>query len=257
MTIKSDQKSANFLNSADKRQNSLDKSQPKIQAMFAAIAHRYDFLNHLLSMNVDRYWRWRTTHLAPLPNDGSPVLDTCTGTGDLALTYHKLAKGRNRLVGTDFCFPMLERAQVKKAARSGLDFMMADTMRLPFPDSQFGLVTVAFGLRNVSNTNAGLREMVRVCKPGGTVAVLEFSSPRLWPFSWFYRLYFKYILPRIGQLVSGSKDFAYGYLPASVATFPERQALADRMTASGLQSVRYHPLTMGIATLYLGKKSPN
>ena len=237
MTIKSDQKSANFLNPADKRQNSLDKSQPKIQAMFAAIAHRYDFLNHLLSMNVDRYWRWRTTHLAPLPNDGSPVLDTCTGTGDLALTYHKLAKGHNRLVGTDFCFPMLERAQVKKAARSGLDFMMADTMRLPFPDSQFGLVTV--------------------CKPGGTVAVLEFSSPRLWPFSWFYRLYFKYILPRIGQLVSGSKDFAYGYLPASVATFPERQALADRMTASGLQSVRYHPLTLGIATLYLGKKSPN
>ena len=152
MTIKSDQKSANFLNPADKRQNSLDKSQPKIQAMFAAIAHRYDFLNHLLSMNVDRYWRWRTTHLAPLPNDGSPVLDTCTGTGDLALTYHKLAKGHNRLVGTDFCFPMLERAQVKKAARSGLDVMMADChfqtanlvwLRLPLACAMFQIPTLA------------------------------------------------------------------------------------------------------------------
>jgi demethylmenaquinone methyltransferase/2-methoxy-6-polyprenyl-1,4-benzoquinol methylase len=242
-------------NSKTATQNmALDKSQPKIQGMFAAIAHRYDFLNHLLSLNVDRYWRWRTTRLAPLPPDGSAILDTCTGTGDLALAYHRLAGGRNRLVGSDFCQPMLERAHGKKQGLQNLDFLVADTLRLPFPDQSFGLVTVAFGLRNVADTDGGLREMARVCKPGGQVAVLEFSSPKLWPFSWLYRFYFRNILPRIGQWVSGSKDFAYGYLPASVASFPERQALVDRMTAAGLTEARYHSLTLGIATLYLARK---
>lgn len=232
----------------------LDKSQPRIQGMFAAIADRYDFLNHLLSMNVDKYWRWRTTRMAPVPADGAPILDTCTGTGDLALAYHRLAQGKNRLFGTDFCEPMLQKAQKKRREAAGIEFMVADTLRLPFPSDTFGLVTVAFGLRNVSDTDGGLRELSRVCKPGGQVAVLEFSTPRLWPFSWIYRFYFRYILPRVGQWVSGSKDFAYGYLPASVASFPERQALAQRMESAGLTGVRYHPLTLGIATLYLGKK---
>jgi len=244
-------------NQNDETAVDLDKSQPRIQGMFAAIAHKYDFLNHVLSLNVDRYWRWRTTHLAPLPSDGSPVLDTCTGTGDLALAYHRLAAGRNRMVGTDFCPPMLNLAHTKKkkaAGASGLDFLVADTLRLPFPDQYFGLVTVAFGLRNVADTDGGLRELARVCKPGGQVAVLEFSSPRLWPFSWLYRLYFRHILPRIGQWVSGSREFAYGYLPASVAAFPERQALASRMEGAGLSGVRFHSLTLGIATLYVGTK---
>ncbi|MCY2938452.1 MAG: ubiquinone/menaquinone biosynthesis methyltransferase [Planctomycetota bacterium] len=232
----------------------LDKSASRIQGMFATIAHKYDFLNHTLSFHIDRYWRWRTTRLAPLPSDGSAVLDTCTGTGDLALAYFRLAKGRNSLVGTDFCIPMLEHACRKKRGGPGPAFLAADTLRLPFPAACFGLVTVAFGLRNVSDTAGGLRELARVCKPGGMVAVLEFSSPRLWPFSWIYRFYFRNILPRIGQWVSRSNDFAYGYLPASVASFPERQALASLLEAAGLREVRYHPLTLGVATLYLGRK---
>ena len=229
----------------------LDKKSASIRSMFADIAPRYDLLNHLLSLNVDRYWRWRTTRLVP-PDLSGPHLDVCTGTGDLALAYHRAGKGKLPVVAADFCAPMLVRGNAKAAGT--IPFLVADTMRLPFPDASFQAVTVAFGLRNVADTLAGLREMARVCRPGGTVAVLEFSTPRLWPLRPFYLWYFRTILPLIGRWVSRSSDFAYSYLPASVAAFPEREALAAIFAEAGLAGTTWRSLTFGIATLYWGRK---
>src|SRR5262249_40857163 len=219
----------------------------------------YDLLNHLLSLNVDRYWRWRTTRLAP-PEVGpgaAPILDVCTGTGDLALAYDRAARGQVPIVGSDFCRPMLLPAR-RKAARRGagerMTFVEADTQRLPFPDATFQLTTVAFGLRNVTDTDRGLAEMVRVTRPGGRVAILEFSRPRGWLFGRLYRFYFTWILPRVGQAVSHSRESAYEYLPASVLEFPDGEALAAKLREHGVAEVRWHPLTFGIATLYVGTK---
>jgi demethylmenaquinone methyltransferase/2-methoxy-6-polyprenyl-1,4-benzoquinol methylase len=229
----------------------LDKKSSSIRAMFADIAHSYDRLNHLLSLNVDRYWRWRTTRLVP-PDLSGPHLDVCTGTGDLALAYHRASGGKLEVVATDFCAPMLVRGHAKAAGK--IPFLVADTMRLPFPDATFRAVSVAFGLRNVSDTLAGLREMARVCAPGGTVAVLEFSTPGLWPLRPLYLWYFRNILPVIGRWVSRSSDFAYSYLPASVAAFPEREALAAIFAEAGIPGATWRSLTFGIATLYWGRK---
>ena len=179
----------------------LDKRETRIRAMFGDIARSYDLLNHLLSLNIDRYWRWRTTRLAPPAGDG-PILDVCTGTGDLALAYDRAASGRVPIVGSDFCLPMLLPARDKARRRRVCDrvrFLEADTQRLPFADDLFQLVTVAFGLRNVTDTDRGLAEMVRVARPGGRVAILEFSRPRHWLFGPLYRFYFRRVLPIIGQ----------------------------------------------------------
>jgi demethylmenaquinone methyltransferase/2-methoxy-6-polyprenyl-1,4-benzoquinol methylase len=237
----------------------LDKREERIRTMFGHIAPYYDFLNHFLSCNIDRYWRWRTTRLAPpeVGPEAAPILDCCTGTGDLALAYDRAAGGKVPIIGTDFCLPMLVPA-VRKAQRSKaqdrIRFLEADTQNLPFPANQFQLVTVAFGLRNVTDTDRGLAEMVRVCRPGGRVAILEFSRPRNWFFGPLYQLYFRYVLPLIGQLVSRSRDKAYSYLPASVLQFPDGEALAERLRQHGLEQVRYYPMTLGIATLYVGTK---
>jgi demethylmenaquinone methyltransferase/2-methoxy-6-polyprenyl-1,4-benzoquinol methylase len=224
--------------------------------MFGEIAPRYDLMNHLLSLNVDRYWRWRTVNLAP-PRDDSPILDVCTGTGDLALAYSRRTAGTAPVVGTDFCPEMLQIGQ-KKKTRAGLNgqitFIEADTQQLPFEAGHFQLVTVAFGLRNVSDTDRGLAEMVRVCQPGGRVAVLEFSMPRWQPCKAIYSFYFRRILPRIGQWMARNRQEAYAYLPESVSQFPSGVALAARMTAAGLEQIRMVPFTLGIATLYLGAK---
>jgi demethylmenaquinone methyltransferase/2-methoxy-6-polyprenyl-1,4-benzoquinol methylase len=234
----------------------LDKREARIRTMFGDIARSYDLLNHLLSLNIDRYWRWRTTRLAPPAGDG-PILDVCTGTGDLALAYDRAAHGRLPIVGTDFCRPMLLPA-CEKARRRGVAgrvrFLEADTQRLPFADDVFQLVTVAFGLRNVTNTDKGIAEMVRVARPGGRVVILEFSRPRHWLFGPLYRFYFRRVLPFIGQLVSRSRDNAYNYLPASVMQFPDGEALAEKLRGHGLTDVKWHPLTFGIATLYVGTK---
>ena len=234
----------------------LDKREVRIRRMFGDIAPRYDLLNHLLSLNVDRWWRWRTTRLAP-PAGDEPILDVCTGTGDLALAYHRAAGGRVPVVGTDFAPQMLISARAK-ARRTRADgrvrFVEADTQRLPFPSDTFQLTTVAFGLRNVTDTDRGLAEMVRVTRPGGRVAILEFSRPRHWLFGRLYRAYFRWVLPRIGQALSRSRDSAYDYLPASVLEFPDGEALAEKLRGHGLSAVRWHPLTFGIATLYVGVK---
>lgn len=232
----------------------IDKRGDRVRRMFGQIAPWYDFLNHLLSLNVDRRWRARTVRLAPPAGDG-PVLDVCTGTGDLALAYERA--GAASVIGADFCPEMLALAR-EKAARRGADgrvtFVEADAQELPFPSDHFQLVTVAFGLRNVADTDRGLAEMVRVTRPGGRVAVLEFSKPRQPLFGRIYLAYFRYVLPRVGQLLSRSRESAYHYLPASVLAFPDGEALADRFRAHGLTDVRLYPFTFGIATLYVGLK---
>ncbi len=237
----------------------LDKRESRIRSMFGNIAPWYDLLNHLLSLNVDRYWRWRTTRLAPPVADAAagPILDVCTGTGDLALAYDRAARQRVPIVGSDFCLPMLVPARQKAQRRQAAErirFVEADTQQLPFPSNTFQLVTVAFGLRNVTDTDRGLAEMVRVARPGGQVAILEFSRPRNCVLGPLYRAYFRWVLPRIGQLVSRSRDRAYNYLPASVMEFPDGEALAEKLRRHGLVEVRWHPMTFGIATLYVGVK---
>jgi demethylmenaquinone methyltransferase / 2-methoxy-6-polyprenyl-1,4-benzoquinol methylase len=235
----------------------LDKHQARIRSMFGNIAPSYDFLNHLLSLNVDHYWRWRTTRLVP-PHGGAPILDLCTGTGDLAFAYDRAAGGKVPIIAADFCHPMLVLA-VAKALRRGasrrIRCLEADALQLPFPDDHFQITTAAFGLRNLADTDRGIAEMVRVTMPGGKVAILEFSRGQHWLFGRLYRYYFRYVLPLIGQLISRSKDSAYRYLPASVEEFPDGEALAQRLSRRGLADVKWHPLTFGIATLYVGTRA--
>lgn len=239
----------------------LDKREARIRRMFGQIAPWYDFLNHFLSLNIDRAWRRKTARLVPPdPADPAPVLDLCTGTGDLALAYDRAAGGGVAIVGADFCPEMLDRA-AKKATAAGaagrVRFVEADAQSLPFATDTFQVVAVAFGLRNVTDTDRGLAEMVRVAKPGGRVAVLEFSRPRNRVFGRLYTFYFRHVLPRVGQLLARNPENAYKYLPESVLTFPDYEALAAKMRAHGLGDVWFRPFTFGVATLYVGVKPPD
>ncbi|NQU20687.1 MAG: bifunctional demethylmenaquinone methyltransferase/2-methoxy-6-polyprenyl-1,4-benzoquinol methylase UbiE [Candidatus Nealsonbacteria bacterium] len=234
----------------------LDKSSARVRRMFGEIAGRYDLLNCLLSLGIDRRWRRRTVKLVP-PDGDAPILDVCTGTADLALAYWRRGGGRVSVVGADFCPEMLAIGMAKcrrKGADRQVTLLEADAQRVPFPDETFQIVCVAFGLRNVSDTDEGLREMVRVCRRRGRVAVLEFSTPTAWPLGTLYRWYFHWVLPRVGQVLARNRQAAYNYLPASVGEFPQAEALAQRMRAAGLGDVRYYPFTFGIATLYVGEK---
>jgi len=233
----------------------LDKREVRIQRMFGEIAPWYDFLNHLLSLNIDRHWRRKAVRLVPpLPADQGPILDLCTGTGDLAFAYNTAAKGLVPIVGADFCAPMLDRARSKAATGQPITFVEADAQALPFADDTFQIVSNAFGLRNVTDTARGLAETTRVLRPGGRAAILEFSKPRHWFFGRLYRWYFRYLLPLVGQLLSRNQESAYRYLPESVIRFPDYEDLANLMRDAGLANVTYHPLTLGIATLYVGEK---
>lgn len=233
----------------------LDRREVRIRRMFDGIAPRYDLLNHLLSLNVDRAWRRRVVRMVPAAT--GPLLDLCTGTGDLAFEYDRACGGRIPIVGADFAGEMLMQA-VEKSRRRGshprIGFVQADAQRLPFADGTFEVVAVAFGLRNVTDTDRGLAEMTRVARSGGKVAVLEFSRPRHWLLGPAYRAYFRYLLPLVGQLFTRSRDKAYTYLPASVMEFPDGEALAERMRAAGLRDVVYTSFTFGIATLYVGTR---
>jgi demethylmenaquinone methyltransferase/2-methoxy-6-polyprenyl-1,4-benzoquinol methylase len=234
----------------------LDKSSARVQKMFGEIAGRYDFLNRLLSLGIDRSWRRRAVRLVP-PEGDAPILDVCTGTADLALAYWRAGRGKLPVVGADFCGPMLAVGR-EKCRRVGageqITLVEADTQKLPFPNDTFQIVCVAFGLRNVSDTDAGLREMTRVCRPGGRVAVLEFSTPTAWPLGAIYGWYFRHILPRIGQALARNTQAAYNYLPRSVGEFPQAEALVERMAVAGLMDVWFRPFTFGVATLYVGQK---
>ena len=236
----------------------VDKSGHRVRAMFSSIAGRYDFLNHFLSLNIDKGWRRFTTLTVP-PEPGVPVLDCCTGTADLAMAYDRAGKGASPVVGTDFCHEMLA-VGVKKVRKAGassrVTLIEGDTQRLPVPGDTFGVVTVAFGLRNVADTARGLDEMIRAAKPGGKVAILEFSRPRGKVLGPVWTAFFKRILPRVGQALAPNEHDAYAYLPNSVMQFPDGQAMLDLMAARGLIDARQYPLTFGVCSLYVGTKPP-
>lgn len=234
----------------------VDKSGDRVRRMFGEIAPYYDRMNHVLSLNIDRYWRSKTVkRLAPVA--GEPILDMCTGTGDLAIAFLKATQGKSEIIASDFCREMLDIGEVKKkklTAGDQITFVEADAQNLPFESNRFSIVSVAFGLRNVASTEKGLSEMVRVARPGGQVAVLEFSTPQWQPFKAIYGWYFNRILPRIGQSFAKNDSSAYSYLPASVSQFPCGEALAVKMREAGLKDVRFWPMTFGVATLYVGVK---
>ena len=236
--------------------NAIDKSDQRVRRMFGSIARRYDFLNHLLSLNIDRSWRTFTTRFVP-PVAGVPVLDCCTGTADLALAYDHAGEGHSPIVGTDFCREMLVlgHAKVVKAGALGrVTLVEGDTQRLPVPSDTFGVVSVAFGLRNVRDTVRGIDEMIRAARPGGKIAILEFSRPRGRILGPLYLAFFRHLLPRVGQALAPNQDGAYDYLPRSVLAFPDGQAMLDLLSARGLTELKQYPLTYGIATLYVGTK---
>jgi demethylmenaquinone methyltransferase/2-methoxy-6-polyprenyl-1,4-benzoquinol methylase len=235
------------------KQQEFSSKAARVRSMFAEIAPRYDLLNHLLSLNTDRRWRSFTVKkLADvLSRPNARVLDLCCGTGDLAF---KLAENA-QTIGLDFCHPMLVIGLEKlNSKRLPVMLVEGDALCAPFADSSFDAVTIAFGLRNLEDTTAGLMEVYRLLKPGGRAAILEFSQPVVPIFRQLFNLYFRQLLPRIGGLISGSK-FAYQYLPDSVKVFPNQQALARMIRSVGFSSVRYYNLCGGIAALHLADKT--
>ena len=223
-----------------------------VREMFAGIAGRYDLLNHLLSINIDKRWRRRVRDelAGVLADPAALVLDVACGTGDLSIELQQNSAAK--IVGSDFCRPMLEIA--KEKAGKVIPFVEGDAMSLPFADQSFDAVTIAFGLRNLSNFEDGLRELRRVLKPGGRIAVLEFSSPGVPGFRTLFQFYFSHVLPRIGGAVSGSRG-AYEYLPDSVSKFPDQKGLVRLMTETGFRDVSYKNLTGGIAAIHTGRRS--
>lgn len=226
-----------------------------VRAMFSEIAPRYDFLNHLLSFNIDKLW-WRRaarTFASVLRRHDARALDICCGTGDMALALRRVAGIAGAAVaGADFAHPMLLRA-AEKAAGKRLLLVEADALRLPVADASFDLVTSAFGFRNLANYEKGLAEIYRVLRPGGEVGILDFGEPG-GLMGKLYRVYFRHVLPRVGTLISGVKG-PYAYLPASVERFPRPEVMLEKMKASGFREVRWSPYTFGISGLYRGRKS--
>lgn len=225
-----------------------------VREMFSGIAKRYDFLNHFLSVNIDK--RWRRLVRQRLQNELSKpeglILDVACGTGDLSieLQQHAVAK----VIGTDFCRPMLAVAADKnKKNHLSIPYLEGDGMNLSFPDETFDAVTIAFGLRNFSNWLDGLKELRRITKKGGKLVILEFSTPIVPCFKQLFNLYFTQILPRIGGAVSGSRG-AYEYLPDSVSRFPDQKNLAKMMGEVGFEKIDYKNLTGGIAAIHTGTK---
>jgi demethylmenaquinone methyltransferase/2-methoxy-6-polyprenyl-1,4-benzoquinol methylase len=223
----------------------------RVREMFATIATRYDLLNHLLSGNTDKKWRRIVANRVgeKLSSDPSQILDVACGTGDLSLTLFETTGAR--VIAVDFCRPMLELAAGKMPRP--IKLVEADALSLPFFDRSFEAVTIAFGLRNLSNVETGLKELFRVVKPQGWVAVLEFSKPPNALFNALFGFYFVRVLPRLGGIISGSKS-AYSYLPNSVQRFPDQQELSRLMHAVGFAQVTYENLTGGIAALHLARR---
>ena len=231
----------------------------RIKNLFSAIARHYDLLNALLSLKRDAAWR-RETVKASGVDLGSKVLDVCTGTGELALTYADKIGAEGFVIASDFCFEMLVIGDQKRQQPVGAvsnrttSFLAADTLILPFLDDTFDVVSVGFGIRNVSDLEMGIREMARVAAPGGRVVILEFTQPVNPLFRSLYYFYFTKILPFVGNLISRSKDDAYGYLPRSVMKFPNCDALKAVMEQCGLTDVQFYRKTFGIVSIHVGKK---
>jgi len=222
-----------------------------VRGMFGRIAPRYDLLNHLLSMNIDRHWRAATVRRVAhvLANPNARVLDVACGTGDLMLAL--AAHGKARVFGSDFCHPMLLEAGAKAGA--GARLFEADALQLPVAGGFLDLATIAFGFRNLASYDQGLRELKRVLKPGGSLAILEFSTPPNPLLARLYDFYSRAILPRVGGWISGSPE-AYSYLPESVRKFPNADRLAQQMRAAGFTNVCFHRMTAGIVALHIGER---
>ena len=242
----------------------------QVREMFSGIAPHYDLLNHLLSLRFDILWRRRVARRfrSVLTSPRARVLDLCCGTGDLALALAREAapaqaeraaasgSARSMVIGADFAHPMLVLACRKSAAVSGerrAVFLEADALALPFADETFDLVTTAFGFRNLANYRSGLAEFRRVLRPGGSLAILEFSEPRSALFGSLFAFYFRRVLPRIGGIISGNAG-AYGYLPRSVRRFPQPPELAQWVIEAGFTQVGFERWTGGIVALHTGQR---
>src|SRR5580698_7580093 len=221
-----------------------------VRGMFGRIAGRYDLLNHLLSFNLDRRWRARTVNRVStvLARPDAKVLDLCCGTGDVL--YSMEARKKCAAFGSDFCHPMLVEAKRKVAS----PLFESDALMLPLRDQSLDLITIAFGFRNLANYRRGLEELLRVLKPGGTVAILEFSQPNNRAFAAVYGFFSTRVLPTIGGMISGSRD-AYSYLPESIRKFPTAEELAQEMREAGFNGVDFERMTGGAVALHLGRKS--
>ncbi len=227
----------------------------QIRQMFSSIAPRYDLLNHLLSLNIDKSWRRKAVSLMRSSSSQQPLwLDLCCGTGDLSLEM--LRQGAHRIVSSDFSHPML-RLNLDKLRHRGsapkVSIVEADALALPFPPDTFDAVAIAFGLRNLESPEKGLAEMRRVLKTGGRLVVLEFSKPTNALFNTLFQKYFFGVLPRIGAALS-RHNHAYTYLPESVSLFPNQERLAAIFGACGFDVVGYINLTGGIAAIHWGEK---
>lgn len=225
-----------------------------VRAMFSDIAPRYDLLNHLLSFNVDR--RWRRRAIATLDWQRAPAglyLDLCAGTLDVAAELSRQPGFSGRVIGADFAEPML-RAGVEKVRHRPVHAVAADAVALPLADGSCTGAIAAFGVRNLADLDAGLREAARVVAPGGRYVILEFSTPRSAIVRTGYHLYFHHVLPRVGALISGNRG-AYRYLPESVARFPAAADLGERMARAGFEDVRWEILTFGIAAIHVGTRA--
>lgn len=239
---------------ANARPNDQESAALAVREMFSTIAPRYDLLNHVLSFNIDRFWWWRTALRFSdiLRRREASVLDLCCGTGDMTFALHRRAGAEGAaLVGADFAHPMLQRAALKSRG-TRLRWVEADALHLPFSSEHFQLVTSAFGFRNLANYDAGLAEIYRVLAAGGQVGILDFGEPR-GVLGKVYRLYFRYVLPAIGTVISGVRG-PYSYLPASVERFPAPDEMLSRMRNIGFRDVSWTPYTFGVAGLYRGIK---
>jgi demethylmenaquinone methyltransferase/2-methoxy-6-polyprenyl-1,4-benzoquinol methylase len=235
-----------------------DAAARAVRQMFTSIAPRYDLLNHVLSFNIDRMWWSRSArsfrHIMGRPD--ARILDLCCGTGDMTFALRRQAgKSSPQILGADFSHAMLQRATAKSLSSthtSSPGWIEADALSLPFPTAHFDLVTSAFGFRNLADYDAGLREIVRVLRPGGECGILDFGEPK-GIMGAVYRIYFKQVLPRVGTMISGVRG-PYAYLPASVERFPEPDEMLARMKKAGFAETSWTPYTFGIAGLYRGRK---
>jgi demethylmenaquinone methyltransferase/2-methoxy-6-polyprenyl-1,4-benzoquinol methylase len=251
-------KSAVVVGAAPKGASDQQSAARAVREMFTAIAPRYDLLNHVLSFNIDRVW-WRRTartfhHILIRPD--ARILDLCCGTGDMTFALRRQAgKSSPQILGADFSHAMLQRAAVKSSAatkQSAPAWIEADALNLPLPTAHFDLVTSAFGFRNLADYDAGLREIVRVLRPGGECGILDFGEPG-GVMGALYRIYFKQVLPRVGTVISGVRG-PYAYLPASVERFPPPEEMLERMKRAGFAEATWTPYTFGVAGLYRGQK---
>jgi demethylmenaquinone methyltransferase / 2-methoxy-6-polyprenyl-1,4-benzoquinol methylase len=230
-----------------------------VRQMFSSIAPRYDLLNHVLSLNIDRWWWRRTarTFRYILVRPGARVLDLCCGTGDMTFALQRqTGKSAPRILGSDFSHAMLLRAAAKSSRgpdRSTPDWIEADALNLPFPTGHFDLVTSAFGFRNLADYDAGLREIFRVLRRGGECGLLDFEEPK-GALGSLYRIYFKQVLPRVGTILSGVRG-PYEYLPRSVERFPGPEEMMDRMQKAGFVGANWMPYSFGIAGLFRARKA--